>query len=257
MPELPEVETIVRDLAPHLVGRRIVETRVLGRLSAANCLEPSVGAQICSVRRYGKYILIECDAGVLTVHLGMTGKLLWQGATSPYTRIAFQLDEGRLIYDDARQFGRVRWSSGQPAELERLGPDPLAIAPEEFIALVQGRRGQIKPLLLNQRVLRGLGNIYADEALFRARIHPRARCISAARARRLHQAIVAVLEQAIAHRGSSISDYVDAEGRQGAFQHLHQVYGKQGRPCPACGAGIRRIEIAQRGAYYCPRCQRR
>jgi len=145
-----------------------------------------------------------------------------------------------------------------PERLARLGPDAFEISAEEFAARLKDRRGSIKPLLLNQRFLRGLGNIYCDEALFRAGIHPLAVAARLSRARvgRLHAAIQEVLGEAIASGGSSISDYVDAEGRRGWFQMQHRVYGKEGEPCPSCGAPIRRIVVAQRGTHYCPRCQR-
>lgn len=238
MPELPEVETIVRSLAPSLIGRRLD-----GRL-------------VTAVRRYGKYILIDTAAGdTLTVHLGMTGRLLLDAPRGPHTRTVFDLDEGAgtLLYDDIRKFGRAVWNSSPPV----LGPDPLSITEAEFLDLLRHHRSRIKSLLLDQSFLRGLGNIYTDEALFRAAIHPRARNLSAPRARRLHQAIVEVLQLAIEHRGSSISDYVDSEGRKGTFQLLHRVYGKEGQPCLNCATPIRRTVVAQRGTHYCPKCQRR
>jgi formamidopyrimidine-DNA glycosylase len=155
-------------------------------------------------------------------------------------------------------FGKLEWHAQLPPRIARLGPEPLEISPADFLARLRARRSFLKPLLLNQTFLRGLGNIYVDEALFRARIHPRATAsrLSRPRALSLHQAIVDVLTLAIHHRGSSISDYVDADGRPGSFQLLHQVYGKEGQPCPVCASPIRRILVAQRGTHYCPRCQR-
>jgi formamidopyrimidine-DNA glycosylase len=162
------------------------------------------------------------------------------------------------VYDDPRQFGRIEFGESLPARVAVLGPEPLGVTVEEFLARLRGRKARIKPLLLNQRFLRGLGNIYADEALFRAGIHPRAIAsrLSRRRAAELHQVIRELLELAIAHGGSSISDYVDAEGRKGSFQMLHQVYAREGKPCIVCSAPIRRILVAQRGTHYCPRCQR-
>jgi formamidopyrimidine-DNA glycosylase len=141
----------------------------------------------------------------------------------------------------------------------RLGPEPFNLSAAAFAARLRARRGAVKPLLLNQSFLAGLGNIYADEALHRAGIHPLARAsrIGAARATNLHAAIVEVLSEAIAAGGSSISDYADAEGRQGSFQRSHRVYGRCGEPCPNCGGAIRRIVAAQRSAHFCPACQRR
>ncbi|MBI3680666.1 MAG: bifunctional DNA-formamidopyrimidine glycosylase/DNA-(apurinic or apyrimidinic site) lyase [Acidobacteria bacterium] len=255
MPELPEVETIVGDLAPKLRGRLVVSVEVVKPLVVKTPLDGLEGRRILHVRRHGKHVVLECDVGVLTVHLGMTGKLLWNGERTPYTRVVFSLDRGELLYDDVRQFGRIQWNVNLPA----LGPDPLAVTALEFASMVRGRRGRIKPLLLNQRFLRGLGNIYTDEALFRAGIHPRvlAARLSRKRLEALHGAIQGVLRQAIEYRGSSVSDYVDATGQRGEFQRMHQVYGRQGRPCVVCGALIRRIVVGQRGTHYCPRCQRR
>lgn len=256
MPELPEVETIVRDLAPLLAGRTILSVEIVAGLVVRTPLDAAAGQRIAAVRRHGKFIVLECDRGSLSIHLGMTGKLLVDGARTPYTRVVFHLDHGDLVYDDIRQFGRLEWEA---ARLSRLGPDPLAVSPGDFAARLRARRGRVKPVLLNQTFLRGLGNIYVDEALFRAAIHPNALCARLSRARvlRLHEAIQSVLRQAIEHRGSSISDYVDASGNRGGFQNLHQVYGREGEPCSACGAAIRRIVVTQRGTHFCPRCQRR
>ncbi len=259
MPELPEVETIVRALAPRLAGRRILEARFYSRLVCRQPIEERVeGRRIVSVRRHGKFVVLELDAGYLAIHLGMTGKLLLAGERGTYTRAIFTLENGALLYDDVRQFGRIEWSENLPGRVARLGPEPLEVGFDDFFAMLRPRNSRIKPLLLNQAFLRGLGNIYTDEALFRARIHPRAAAsrLSRPRARRLYDAIREVLASAIENRGSSVSDYVDAEGRRGAFQSLHQVYGKEGRPCPRCGSPIRRIVVAQRGTHYCPRCQR-
>ena len=262
MPELPEVETVVRTLAPSLTGRRIVDAKfsskhVVRQKFAA--LRRRVRNQpVKSVRRHGKFIVFELEQGFLTIHLGMTGKLLLDREPGPYARAVFELDRGLLVYDDIRHFGRIEWS---PRLLERaagLGPDALDIALPDFVKLLKARRARVKPLLLNQRFLRGMGNIYTDEALFEARIHPRALAssLSKERATRLHRAMVDILETAIRLKGSSISDYVDANGAAGSFQLQHQVYGRAGEPCPICGAAIRRIVVGQRGTHYCPRCQR-
>jgi formamidopyrimidine-DNA glycosylase len=188
----------------------------------------------------------------------MTGSLLWNAEPGPHARAVFELDAGRLVYDDPRQFGRIELGRSLPERAARLGPDALAATPDEFAARLAGRRGRIKPLLLDQAFLRGLGNIYADEALFRARIHPLAAAsrLGPARVARLYQAIQDVLRAAVAAGGSSVSDYVDAEGRAGFFQVQHQVYGREGDPCTRCGAPIRRIVVTQRGTHYCPKCQR-
>ncbi len=262
MPELPEVETVVRTLAPHVTGRRIVGARftshfvVPGRFG--DLVKRVRGRTILGVRRHGKFILVELNDGLLAIHLGMTGKLLMDAAPTPHTHGIFWLDDGVLLYDDIRQFGRIEWSRSVPERLARLGPDPLAVTFDEFRARLRRHEARIKPLLLNQSFLRGLGNIYVDEALFRAGIHPRAIAsrLSAERAQRLYQAIRDTLILAIEHGGSSISDYVDADNKPGNLQLLHQVYGREGKPCPECGTPIRRIVIAQRGTHYCPKCQR-
>jgi formamidopyrimidine-DNA glycosylase len=209
-----------------------------------------------SVRRRGKFIVITLDQGKLSVHLGMTGKLLLDAAMTAHTHGIFTLDDGVLLYDDPRQFGRIEWN---PARIEALGPEPLEITLENFRGRLRARKSQVKPLLLNQRFLAGLGNIYVDEALFAAGIHPLALAsrITAARAAKLHQAIREILTLAIEHRGSSISDYVDAEGARGNFQVLHRVYGREGEACLKCGGPIKKMVVTQRGTHFCPRCQKR
>ena len=263
MPELPEVETVVRTLAPQAAGRTILDARFLSPIAAGRRPEELAarlrGRRIQAVRRAGKFILAGLDEGILSIHLRMTGKLLWNAAPGPFTRAVLELDSGSILFDDVRQFGRMAWCAQLPPDVARLGPDPLLIAPDAFAAGLRAHRGGVKALLLNQAFLAGLGNIYVDEALFRAGLHPLARAsrVSRARALRLHAAIVAVLSAAIAAGGSSISDYADAQGRPGGFQRFHRVYGRQGEPCPQCGAPIRRIVVGQRGTHFCPCCQRR
>lgn len=216
------------------------------------------GQTIQSVSRHGKFIVFQLDKGTLTVHLGMTGKLLLDAKAGAYTRAFFELDEGLLVYDDIRHFGKILWSEGLPERAGELGPDALTVTSDEFLRLLDKRRSMIKPLLMNQEFLRGMGNIYTDEALFQARIHPKAIAsrLSRVRALRLHKAMVDILEAAIVLKGSSISDYVDSEGRKGSFQLHHQVYGREGEPCTVCGTQIRRIVLGSRGTHYCPKCQR-
>jgi formamidopyrimidine-DNA glycosylase len=262
LPELPEVETVVRSLTPHLIGRTIRQAEFYSRLvtrgdqvQTASALR---GATILGIRRRGKQIFFDLERGLLYVHLGMTGKLLWNQLPGKHARALFQLDAGTLVYDDVRQFGRVEFFEKLPTVLDRIGPDALKIGFDDFYSRLKQHRGQIKSLLLNQSFLGGLGNIYIDEILFAARIHPRASVarMSKKRAETLHANLAEILHLAIEHRGSSISDYVDGAGERGAFQQLHRVYGRAGEPCPNCGTLIRRIVIAQRGTHYCPRCQR-
>ncbi len=260
MPELPEVETVVRTLRPFVVGRRIEEARFFTPLILAGKPEPQVdGMVVASATRYGKNILLQLDRGVLVIHLGMTGKLLANATPGKHTRAVFTLDQGSVIYDDIRMFGRIEFGLELPANVAALGPDPLETTAADFVAAVRARKTRIKSLLLNQNVFRGLGNIYVDEVLFRSGIHPLALAqrLKAERLLKLHAVIVEVLEASIAAGGSSISDYVDTAGRQGSFQDQHQVYGKESEPCIKCGKAITRIVVAQRGTHLCEYCQKR
>ncbi len=255
LPELPEAETIARSLREAVRGRKIVSAVFLAKRVSPHDPGRLPGRTIRNVARHGKQLLLELDLGFLHVKLGMTGALLVNGVRGAHTRAVFELDDGsHLLFDDIRQFGSLRLVDAPPGS---LGPDPLEMSAAEFAARLRTRRGKLKPLLLNQGFMRGLGNIYVDEALHRAGLHPLAIAerLKAGRAEALHGAIVELLHEAIAHRGSSISDYVDAAGERGSFQKLHRVYGRQGEPCRQCGEAIRRIVVAQRGTHYCPVCQ--
>jgi formamidopyrimidine-DNA glycosylase len=264
VPELPEVETVVRSLAPRLAGRRIVRAAFNSRFVTPGnrklLASRLAGRTIQNVQRRGKFIVIALDQGSLSVHLGMTGKLLLDAPETGHTHGVFTLDRGTLIYDDPRQFGRIEWNpSLTHGRIAALGPEPLEITLDDFLARLRSRHSRIKSLLLNQRFLAGVGNIYADEALFASGIHPLATAsrLSAPRAAKLHQAIRETLMLAIEHRGSSISDYVDADGARGNFQVLHRVYGRENEVCLKCSGPIRKIVVAQRGTHFCPRCQKR
>jgi formamidopyrimidine-DNA glycosylase len=260
LPELPEVETVVRTIAPYLTGRRIVAARFSSRFvtpgNRAKLARQVAGRKIESVRRRGKFIVIALDEGTLVVHLGMTGKLLAAGPETKHTYGVFTLDDGVLLYDDPRQFGRIEWGE---TRVKKLGPEPLEIGLKEFSQALRGRKTRVKALLLNQTFIAGLGNIYVDETLFQSGIHPLAHAsrLSAARAAKLHQAMVETLRLAIEHRGSSISDYVDAHGNRGDFQMLHRVYGREAEPCMECGSPIKKLVVAGRGTHFCPFCQKR
>jgi len=262
MPELPEVETVVRSVAAHLAGRRIISSHFTSRFvtpgNRAKLVQRLAGRRIESVKRRGKFIVIALDRGTLTVHLGMTGKLLVEGEAGEHTHGVFNLDGGLLLYHDPRQFGRIEFSDGVPPRVARLGPEPLEIGFEEFRARLK-RKARIKALLLNQAFLAGLGNIYADESLFAAGIHPLAVAdrLSAARAKKLYDAIRGILTHAIQMGGSSISDYVNGRGERGWFQMEHRVYGREGEPCTNCGRPIRKILVAQRGTHFCAHCQKK
>jgi formamidopyrimidine-DNA glycosylase len=278
MPELPEVETIVRGLRTVLPGRTIVSVR-LGKTDFIEdplaLAEQLPGRRIERVERMGKFISLELSAGLeaknperqidLVIHLGMTG---WLGVrrpadpVAPHTHVFFELEDGReLRYTDIRRFGQIRLvpAEGKSAVSERLGRAPLEISAGEFSKLLAGRRARIKALLLDQRIFRGIGNIYADESLWQARIHPArlAARLNRAELARLRTAIRRVLQHAIRDRGSSISNFVDAEGQPGEYQQRHRAYGREGKPCFRCGTKIKREVIAGRSSFFCPRCQRR
>jgi formamidopyrimidine-DNA glycosylase len=273
LPELPEVETVVRGLRGSLVGRRIVGVR----FGKTDFIEDPValgeqlpGSRIARVERYGKFVTMALEPLSdtrapfhLFIHLGMTGQLMPRKPYEPvaaHTHAFVELDDGfELRYTDIRRFGQIRLVSeaGIGGFQQNLGSDPLEITVKKFIEQIHGRRARIKALLLDQSVLRGMGNIYTDESLWRARIHP-ARLgahLQPPQLSALHRAMQKVLSAAIRLRGSSISDYLDAEGLPGNYQSRHQVYGRKGKPCPRCHAAIRRIIVAGRSSYFCPSCQ--
>lgn len=274
MPELPEVETVVRGLQRVLPGRRIVEVRLnkTDFIESPRTLEEQLpGRRILAVRRYGKFLVFDLEPvggpgphTALLVHLGMTGQLITHPAgapVAPHTHIFFLLDDGReLRYTDIRRFGSVRFLAGDAERnvLAKLGIDPLEATAEDFAAQLRGRRARIKALLLDQRVVRGLGNIYTDESLWRARIHPArlAAKLNRREFRLLYAAVQKVLTEAIHLGGSSVSDYVDSEGNRGEFQLRHRVYQRENEKCFRCRAGIRRVIVAGRSSYFCPRCQK-
>ena len=274
MPELPEVETVVRGLRTVLPGRRILGVRLAKTdfIDDPAVLERDLpGTVIQQVRRHGKFIVLELDPGrdgagklSLFIHLGMTGQLVIYPAEAParpHTHVFFALDDGReLRYTDIRRFGRMCLMprAEQASVLGDLGLDPLEATQQEFSAALHARKAHIKALLLDQSVLRGMGNIYTDESLWRAKIHPRrlGANLTPKELRALYRAVQGVLNEAIRSRGSSISDYVDAAGEQGEFQLKHRVYDREGEKCFRCRTPIRRIIVAGRSSYFCPRCQR-
>jgi formamidopyrimidine-DNA glycosylase len=262
MPELPEVETVVRTLRPGLVGRKILnaefgQLRVLRGLPS-DTAEALRSQKVLAIERYGKFIAIRLERGCLIVHLGMTGKLLLDAEPTKWTHAVFTLDKGTLSYDDPRQFGRIEYGPDLPARVAALGPEPLEVTVEDFASRLKARKSPIKAVLLNQAVVRGVGNIYADEALFRAGIRPKrmAARLKAAEVRKLWDAMREVLTEAIESRGSSVSNYVDAEGNKGSFQNSHRVYQRTGEPCVVCARPIARIVVGQRSTHYCPNCQK-
>ncbi len=288
MPELPEVETIARGVHARVQGDLIVEAWFGShpepfKTPPAQQVEGLTGRAILAAHRTGKHLVLElgtADSSARTpsrgpkgavnephaqwiVHLGMTGRLVVttpDGPLAAHTHARLLLSSGReLRFVDPRRFGRLEFRDlDRGAGFLASGADPLQIAPEAFAALFRGRRLAIKAALLNQKLLAGVGNIYADESLFRAGLRPRRRAgrLTRAELERLRQALCDVLRHAIRLGGSSVSDYVDADGVRGFFQLEHCVYLRTGQPCRRCGAEIRRILVAGRGTHYCPQCQR-
>ncbi|MBP7961241.1 MAG: bifunctional DNA-formamidopyrimidine glycosylase/DNA-(apurinic or apyrimidinic site) lyase [Caldilineaceae bacterium] len=269
MPELPEVETYIREIAVELRGRQVQGGRVLWPRTVAD-LSPEAflhgmrGRRFVDFGRRGKYMLLGLDNGQsLIVHLRMTGELRVESTNLPldkHARLVLDLDGGlRLRFSDQRKFGRMWLVADPQSVLHRLGPEPLAedFTPDLFGAALAGRKASIKALLLDQSIVAGVGNIYADEALFLARIHPTRKggSLSAPEVAALHQAVRDVLTQGIEMRGSSLQNYTPPTGEKGSFQDLHKVFRRTGQPCPVCGCPIERMKLAQRSTHFCPHCQ--
>ncbi len=271
MPELPEVQTYVDDLARHLPGRRFAGARCgwprqLPRNTPAELDRGLAGRQVRGVRRRGKYIVLDlAPPGLLVVHLKMSGRLQLVPAAeapNPHAHVVFTMDRGEeLRFHDPRKFGRVWLLEDEAALLGRLGPEPLepAFSVAVLAARLKGRRQRLKPLLLDQQTLAGLGNIYVDEALFSAGLHPlrRADSLSAAELSDLHRAIREVLAAGVAARGTSFSTggYRDLTGNMGEMQGSLQVFRRGGQPCPRCGRAIRRLVVGGRSTHVCEACQ--
>ncbi|HEY6292356.1 MAG TPA: bifunctional DNA-formamidopyrimidine glycosylase/DNA-(apurinic or apyrimidinic site) lyase [Terriglobia bacterium] len=282
MPELPEVETVRRGLEARVLGHRITAAEV-GHAQVidgpADAFEQDVRGVIRRLDRKGKAIAIELTAAArparagndadsphyLLVRLGMTGQVTVvprDGPVEPHTHVRLTLENGEEIrYRDIRRFGRLRYCTA--AELEgvfsRLGPDAPSVKPQEFLAALKGRRTPVKNWLLNQGRLAGVGNIYADESLFAARIHPltEAGRLKRPEALALRRAVEGVLRRAVALQGTSLRDYIDIDGNPGRFATRLKVYQRTGEPCRRCGTKIRRVVIGGRSSHFCPHCQRR
>jgi formamidopyrimidine-DNA glycosylase len=289
MPELPEVETIRRQLEPAVAGRTIESVEVLDErwtrpVPPAEVERALAGRTIEAVERRGKYLLLRLDGErTLAMHLRMTGNLLLDhsrdyraagredggrpasGVTPPYLRAVIRLDGGaRLLFTDARRFGQAVVLEGDGVDryfAARLGVEPLSggLTAAEICRLAAGRRAPLKSFLLDQAGIAGIGNIYADEALHRAALHPLspAGSMRPEHCERLRDGIVATLEAGLRNGGASVDDYLDARGEPGAMQDEFLVHTREGEPCPRCGAEIRRIVVAGRSTYFCPSCQRR
>jgi formamidopyrimidine-DNA glycosylase len=281
MPELPEVETVVRGLRQSVLGRKIMSVWIGKSDFIDNPAEFTrlSGQRIAAIERFGKFMLLRLasgdelaevalnddtgEAASLLVHLGMTGQIAPIAADIPlekHTHVSFTLDDGReLRYTDARRFGRMAYLTAAllAKEVAGAGADPLEVGATEFAERVRSRNARIKALLLDQSVFRGIGNIYADESLWRAKIHP-ARVgskLSEKETQTLRRALQDILNRAIVMRGSSISDFLDANGEPGEYQRHHRAYGREGKPCYRCRIPIRRVIVAGRSSYFCPKCQ--
>lgn len=274
MPELPEVETVARLLRPDLVGARIEGAdvrwaRSIGALSPRTFRRRVTGTVIAAVRRRAKYLIFDLErdgdpAGCIVGHLRMSGRMYVGAAEAEdeaYVRVRLPLDGGRAFqFVDVRKFGRLEYAAQPEDVMPALGPEPLepGFTADWFRDALRSRRRMLKPLLLDQSFVAGLGNIYVDEALFQTGLHPLRRSdrVPAAKARALHAAIVDTLEEAIRREGSSFDTfYRTPTGQPGSYQHQFQVYGRTGRPCRRCERPIRRLVVGQRGTHVCTRCQ--
>ncbi|HEV2475967.1 MAG TPA: bifunctional DNA-formamidopyrimidine glycosylase/DNA-(apurinic or apyrimidinic site) lyase [Candidatus Dormibacteraeota bacterium] len=274
MPELPEVETIVADLRPHLVGRTILRAElafptIVRHPEPEEFVDAIVGMRIESVGRRGKYILVHLSHDLLlVVHLGMTGQLRLVDESAPlekHTHVVLFLNDGRqLRYRDPRRFGRLLLGTEaallDARKMPRLGPEPIDpdFAADELYRRLRKRTAPLKAVLLDQKAIAGVGNIYADESLHRARLRPDriAGSVSKKSAARLHESLRESLGTAIANRGSSVDTYRDAWGELGGQQEELRVYGRAGEPCFTCGRPLRSVRIAGRTTVFCTRCQR-
>ena len=274
MPELPEVETIRLALEPHVVGRRferveIDDPRLVRPFEPMAVAAELEGERVAALERRGKYLIVRFESGrALLIHLRMTGSLRHAAggalADDPHRRAVVKLDDGSdLAYRDVRRFGT--WELLEPEEVDaylqrRLGHEPLerSFTAKRLAERLEGRRAPLKAALLDQRTVAGLGNIYVDEALWRAQLHPLrpAGTLDADELTRLTKAIRGALRAGIAQQGASLRDYSTPDGRRGRAQERFRVYGREGEPCPRCGTPIDKIRVAGRGTWYCPNCQR-
>lgn len=273
MPELPEVETIARSLAPRITGRRIAGVDLLYkpllRTGGKKGLAALRDRRVLGVRRRGKMLLVACEgARTLVFHLKMTGQFLFGKEGAPrdkHVRLVVRFEDGKneLRFRDVRKFGFLLCLAGEPesacGELACLGPEPLEVGLAEFRSILGGRQGRIKSLLLDQTRIAGIGNIYADETLFEARIHPEtsAASLKADAVERLYRAMRKILASAVAAGGSTLTDagYRDADGNAGDFQFSHKVYDRTGEPCLVCGTPVAMKRVGGRSSHFCPKCQ--
>ncbi|HEX3033262.1 MAG TPA: bifunctional DNA-formamidopyrimidine glycosylase/DNA-(apurinic or apyrimidinic site) lyase [Bacillota bacterium] len=274
MPELPEVETVRRTLEPGLVGQRITKVepvtgKIIKQPAVCEFCSGLTGRQVAQVARRGKYLLVELEGNkCLVVHLRMTGQFTLVSPEQPrekHTHVVFTLSNGReLRYVDPRQFGEMhllpRDNYASITGLRTIGPEPLGqlFQPEQLYRNLQGKKSKIKSVLLDQRVVAGLGNIYVDEALFRAGVNPErpAGTLTVEETEAVYSAVREVLAEGIEYRGTSIKDYVDGEGKSGSFQNRLKAYGRAGEPCFSCGSPMAKTKIGGRTTVFCPDCQK-
>lgn len=266
MPELPEVETIKRELETAVLGKRITDVvinnpKVVKQPKPKDFIKALEGVVIKGILRRGKLLIFELSAGKsLAVHLRMTGQLIYPG-NPKLSRVSFKLSDGKILdYRDRRLLGELRlvnrWQD--LAFIKGLGPEPFDITQEKFKEMLDKKKTKIKPLLLDQTFISGVGNLYAAEALFRARINPvrPAASLSDEEKELLLKEIIETLKEAIKYKGSSVDQYVQLSGEQGGYVKHHKAYGREGKPCLVCKTPIKRISLAGRGTYFCPRCQK-
>ncbi|MFA5063295.1 MAG: DNA-formamidopyrimidine glycosylase [Candidatus Omnitrophota bacterium] len=266
MPELPEVETIKRDLEKIVLGKKITKvcvhnSRVIRELSVAGFKKGLEGATIKNILRRAKLLILELTNGkYLAIHLKMTGQLVYPGG-GKNSRVAFHLSGGKILdFNDQRLFAELRllddWHTLK--FVQRLGPEPFDLSLRQFKEMLDKKKTAIKPLLMNQTFIAGIGNIYASEILFQAGIHPerRANALTDKEKELLFKAINDILNAAIEHAGSSVDDYVRVSGEKGGYVKYHKVYGKEGRGCLVCKTTINKINQGGRGTYFCPKCQK-
>jgi len=266
MPELPEVETIKRELEKAIVGKKIVgvivnNAKVIREPKKEKFVEELKNVEIKKVIRRGKLLILELSNGKsLTVHLKMTGQLIYPG-NSRTSRVSFKLSDGKLLdFNDSRLFGELRilenWQNLK--FIKELGPEPSDLTQEKFNEMLKNRKTKIKILLMDQKIISGIGNLYANEALFRARIHPErpTNSLSEKEKELLFKEIKDVLNEATLHKGSSVDQYVQLSGEPGDFVKYHQVYDRENQPCHKCKGKVKRITLGGRGTYFCPSCQK-
>jgi formamidopyrimidine-DNA glycosylase len=267
MPELPEVQTVVSTLRPKVVGRTVRAVKLartdIVTPAGADLVTLLTGRTVRDVQRRGKRIVFTLDDGNrFYIHLGMTGQLTAtspDAAAAPHTHLELDVGPARVLrFRDPRRFGGIWWLGAEAgAEDAGMGPEPLGLRSGQLGKRLAKTTRAIKNALLDQRVVAGLGNIYVDEALFAAAIHPltRADTLTAEQVARLNRSIKTTLKRALRHRGSTLRDYMDADGAAGGFQHLHRVYDRAGQPCRGCKSPIERIVLGGRSTHFCPRCQ--